>query len=38
MYATDMYLFVLIDKELKRYKFTRLILNLYEKGNAENLK
>ena len=38
MIATDKYLFVLIGKELKRYKFTRPILNLYKKGNAENLK
>lgn len=38
MFATDQYLFVLIGKELKRYKFTKPILNLYKKGNAENLK
>lgn len=37
MIATDSFLFILIGKDLIRYKFTKPLMDLYKKGEAENL-
>jgi hypothetical protein len=37
MIATDNSLYILIGKDLIRYKFTKPLMDLYKKGEAENL-